>query len=254
MYDIGILGGLGPKATAMLFETIVDSTAAQNDQEHLRVAVLNKPQIPDRSAYLLQKNAESPLPALKEGIEELNRLEAKYILIPCNTAHYFYPELKRASNGSVINMVDNALRYIAESGLPEKVYILGTLGTVQTKIYDRYNSYGLSLCYLSGELCEEIHRMIYEVKQGDIPLSELAQKLSCMMDAIRRQEGNVTFVLGCTELSCLQTYLPVRDNVVDPMTLSALAAIILSEAKPTCIEPYDLGVLAKVARESVYAK
>lgn len=254
MYDIGILGGMGPKATAMLFEKIVDSTAAKNDQEYLKVVVLNKTQIPDRSAYLLQKSEESPLTILKEGIKELNCLEAKYILMPCNTAHYFYPELKECSNGNIINMVDNALRYIAESGLPKKVYILGTLGTVQTKIYDRYNSYSLSLCYPSGELCEEIHRMIYEVKQGDIPLPELAQKLAGMMDEIGRQEGAVTFMLGCTELSCLQSFLWESDNVVDPMTLSALAAIILSEAKPTCIEPYDLGVLAKVARESVYAK
>lgn len=254
MYDIGILGGMGPKATAMLFEKIVDSTVAKNDQEHLKVVVLNKTQIPDRSAYLLQKSVDSPLTVLKEGIEELNRLEAKYILMPCNTAHYFYPELKECSNGIVINMVDNALCYIAKSGLPSKVCVLGTLGTVQTKIYDRYNAYDLSLCYPSEQICGEIHRIIYEVKQGNTPLQMLAQKLSDLICTIRQKEENVTFLLGCTELSCLQPFLTESDNAVDPMTLSALTAIISCNAKPTCAASYDLGVLAKVARESVYAR
>lgn len=252
MYDIGILGGMGPKATAVLYQLLVDSTVAHCDQEHLNIAVISKSGIPDRSAFLLGQSTASPLPALTEGIQELNALEARYILMPCNTAHYFYPQLAQCSGGYIINMVSNALHYISRSTLPDRVYVLGTLGTVQTGIYDRFNSYGLQLCYPSRQECENLHRIIYEVKENSRELSALARQMENVICSIRKREEAVTFAIACTELSCLYPYLSKKDGVVDVMMLAALAATTLAGGKCAEAPDYDLELLAAVAKEDAY--
>lgn len=254
MYDIGILGGMGPKATAMLYQLLVDSTAAHTDQAHLNIAVMGKSIIPDRSAYLLGSSNVSPLPALTEGIRELNGLGARYVLMPCNTAHYFYPQLAQLSGGYIINMVSNALHYIRRSALPNRVCVLGTLGTVQTGIYDRYNTYDLSVCYPAQAECEAIHRIIYAVKDNARGLSILAEELEKIISGIRQREGKVTFAVACTELSCLYPLLEEKDSVVDVMTLSALAAISLSGGRCVNTLDCDLQLLAAVAKEDAYGK
>lgn len=254
MYEIGILGGMGPRATAMLFQQIVDSTPAHTDQEHLNIAMVSKSKIPDRSAYLLGQSAESPLPALLEGIRELDNLEAKVILLPCNTAHHFYSQLADSSQGYVLNMVRNALHYISASDLPKKVYVLGTLGTVKTQIYDRNNHYDLSICYPNDASCRKLHRIIYEVKEQNAALSELARDLDAVIEEIRQEMGQVTFAVACTELSCLFPFLQKKDGVVDVMDLSALAAVSLFDIVPISAENYDVSVLCAVAKEDFRGK
>lgn len=248
MYDIGILGGMGPKATGVLFQQIIDNTCAHTDQEHLRVAVVSVPQIPDRSAYLLGKSAESPLLMLAEGIRDLDALGAKIILIPCNTSHYFYPQLAENCRGYILNMVSNALQYVAEGSMSKRVCILGTKGTVQSKIYDRYNQYDLSICYPTVEECEDIHRIIYAVKGCSTSLPVLAQELDMIINQIRDREGNVTIAVACTELSVLYPLLSSKTDVVEVMLLMALTAIRMAGTACMCTDLYDMDVIDRIIR------
>ncbi len=91
---IGILGGMGPAATLALYERIIALTPAQCDQDHLRVIIDSNPKIPDRTAAILG-NGESPLPAMAESAKTLERAGADFIVIPCNTAHYWLDELQK---------------------------------------------------------------------------------------------------------------------------------------------------------------
>ncbi|MGB4554610.1 MAG: amino acid racemase, partial [bacterium] len=84
---IGILGGMGPEATADLFLKIIRATPAEKDQDHLRVIIDNNPQIPDRTAAIFSQG-DDPLPLLVETAKNLARAGADFIVIPCNTAHY----------------------------------------------------------------------------------------------------------------------------------------------------------------------
>jgi len=68
----GILGGMGPEATARFFELVIKNTAAARDQEHLRIIVCNWPQIPDRTKAILY-GGENPLPRLTEGLKVLGK-------------------------------------------------------------------------------------------------------------------------------------------------------------------------------------
>jgi aspartate racemase len=103
---IGILGGMGPEATAYLFRKIIRHTKADKDQEHLKVIIFNNPKIPDRTDFILEKGTENPLPYLAEAAKELQRSGADFIIIPCNTAHYFYEDICRAVSIPVINMIE----------------------------------------------------------------------------------------------------------------------------------------------------
>ncbi|GAJ09165.1 unnamed protein product, partial [marine sediment metagenome] len=87
---IGILGGMGPEATIDLFYKIIKFNPSEKDQDHLRIIIDNNPKIPDRTAAILGKG-EDPLPALQETARNLEKAGANFIIIPCNTAHYFLP-------------------------------------------------------------------------------------------------------------------------------------------------------------------
>ena len=255
MYEIGILGGMGPRATAMLFQQIIDSTPAHADQEHLNIAVVNQTRIPDRTAYLLGESKQSPLPALLEGIRDLNGLGAQIVLIPCNTTHYFYSQLAASSNGCVVNMVANALRYIAKSELPKQVCVLGTLGTVRTGVYEMHNPCGLSVCYPTEAECAALHRIIYDVKEQNAPLLQLANEFDCVIRNIRQRSNEpVSFAVACTELSCLYPLMSEKKHVIDVMKLSALAAVCLCGLLPVDAENYDIGIVRAVAQEGAHGK
>lgn len=249
MYDIGILGGMGPKATSLLFQLIVENTRASCDQKHISVFVANKTNIPDRSAYLLGYSAQSPLPALLEGVKDLEAVGAKNLLMPCNTTHYFYDEIAASTKMRCINMVERTLCYISRSSYHKKVVILGTLGTVQTRVYEKYNAYDLSVLYPTPEECETIHDIIYRVKTAKQSDQELADELLPVMQAIEEREKEVTFVLACTELSCFGKMLSVKSNIVDAMDLLALVSIYMVGKEPTKQMPYDYETIEAISNE-----
>lgn len=250
MYDIGILGGMGSKATALLFQLIVENTGAICDQDFLNIIVANKADIPDRTAFLLNQTDKSPLPKLKEGLSELTCLGASNILIPCNTSHYFYDEMARATDTYILNMVSNSLSYIKYSLLPKKVIILGTLGLVQLQIYDKNNSFDLDISYPSTEECNKIHQIIYNTKNSTLQLLELATELDGVISDILAKENSATVLLACTELSVLKPLLTQKENIVDALELLALAAIYLSSKKPLVNKLcYDYKLIRSIALE-----
>ncbi len=92
---VGILGGMGPLATVDLFAKIVENTPAVLDQDHLRIIIDNNPQIPPRVEAILQ-GGEDPLPAMVASAKLLAAAGADFIVMPCNTAHYWLDGLRAA--------------------------------------------------------------------------------------------------------------------------------------------------------------
>lgn len=134
MKTFGILGGLGPMATAYLLQRIIDITDAKNDQDHADVIVFNRPSIPDRTAYILDANKQSTIPALINTAKELEKIGACAIGIPCVTAHSFYDEISSAVDIPIINMVKETAKQIAKENR-KKADILATSGTIHTGLF-----------------------------------------------------------------------------------------------------------------------
>ena len=105
---VGILGGMGPEATAEFYRYIVSLTPAGRDQDHIKVLMYSNPKIPDRSRAITE-GGESPLPYLVESAHVLERAGAGILAIPCNTAHYYLPELQARVDVPVLNMITETL-------------------------------------------------------------------------------------------------------------------------------------------------
>jgi aspartate racemase len=134
---IGVLGGMGPAATADFYRKLIEATPARCDQEHLPVLIHALPQIPDRAASFLH-GAPSPAPMLSQVARQLQASGASLIVIPCNTAHLWHDVVAQAVQVPVLHIVDPVLQALGEalpgSG-PIDVGLLGTAATVQGELY-----------------------------------------------------------------------------------------------------------------------
>lgn len=208
----GVLGGMGPAATLDLLQKIIDLTPASIDQDHLPVVTWNVPQIPDRQLALAGRG-ESPLPQLLQAISQLNLLPISHILLPCNTAHHWYPELAQASKAPILHLVDIAAAAIGKlQPKPKTVGILATEATLNAGWYQqRLAALGItSVEPTTQELKDLFVPGCYAVKRGEQQRAgQLLQQLAVNL----QQRGADVLVLACTEI-------PVALRAVDSAVLA----------------------------------
>ncbi len=193
---IGILGGMGPGATADAFEKLVARTPAGKDQEHIPVIVASLPDIPDRTENIIHSGV-SPLPAMLNSLNILKNAGASCIIMPCNTAHYWYDELKKHSGIPFISIIESTCdRIISEDKQP--VAILATTATIRTRLYQNKLAKSAVTYLLPDEKDQDkIMKSILLYKSGN---SELAYKtlLPCLVKL--EDSGAKYFIMGCTEI------------------------------------------------------
>ena len=97
MKSLGIIGGLGPMATAYLLQLIIEMTDAKTDQEHLDVIVFDRPSVPDRTSYILDPEKPSPLPSMQQTARTLEQLGAGCLVRPASPLTIFTGNLPAAS-------------------------------------------------------------------------------------------------------------------------------------------------------------
>ncbi|MGL5694388.1 MAG: aspartate/glutamate racemase family protein, partial [Peptostreptococcaceae bacterium] len=100
---VGVMGGLGPMATVYFYDMVVRLTDAKCDQDHIDMVIANRATTPDRTDYIIGKNPNSPVPVLKEDAKRLEAFGSDFLVITCNTAHYFYDEISKNVNIPVLN-------------------------------------------------------------------------------------------------------------------------------------------------------
>ncbi len=207
MYDLAIIGGMGPEATAALFSRLIARTQAGKDQEHMRLCVLNDPQIPDRSAYLLE-GGENPLPRILAGIRQARDLGCRRFVIPCNTAHCFAEEYAAVPGIAFIDLVAETQAALRRDYPGQAVCLLATSATVKTGVYSRgQGAKGLLLRYPSPRAQQRVMAMIREIKAGGHDPTALARELVTLLETDQQRFG--VYVLACTELSLLAPALGV---------------------------------------------
>ncbi|HHU21317.1 MAG TPA: aspartate/glutamate racemase family protein [Acholeplasma sp.] len=213
MYKLGIIGGMGPLATAELFRRIVLKTDAATDQEHIKTVVLNNIDIPDRTEAIVAEG-KNPVPYLNQAITDLKKLGVEYAIMPCNTAHYFVSKLD-FQGLKFINMVDETLKYLKEKYYYKKIIVLSTSGTKDANVYQ---SKDLDISYADSFTQKALDRLIYQIKEG-YDLEAMAIRLKKMLT-----DKDIVYVLACTELSLLEEYL-TGYLVVDAMDVLVLKTI-----------------------------
>jgi aspartate racemase len=222
---LGVLGGLGPLASAQFMMRLTLLTPAERDQEHIPTVLWSDPRVPDRTRGKNPPTGD-PLPWLLRGIHGLRDAGCGAIAIPCNLAHAWYDEM--AAEGlpilHIVTATATMLRQTAPSGT---IGVLGTVPTLRMRLYqDRLEAEGWRCIIPDGaEMARLVTPAIADVKANRVaaafePFAEAVNGLAA--------RGARAVVLGCTEIPVGLHAGPadrLRVPVVDTIDALALAAI-----------------------------
>lgn len=226
---LGILGGLGPMATAYFYELLTAHTKVARDQDHIDLIISSKASTPDRTAFILGQSSEDPFAVMESEAHKLVKAGAGVLAIPCNTAHYFYDRLAATLPVPLIHMVEDTVERAQLLG-GRKVGILATDGTVCTETYQRAcKAKGLACAVPDAASQKTVMRIIYEdIKRGNPPDMDSFHAVS---DALFAQ-GCDYLLLGCTELSLVKKTGALGCRFIDSMEVLAERAILACGKTP----------------------
>ena len=223
MYKLGVIGGMGPLATVSFYERVVLNTLAKCDNEHIDMVVLSHASMPDRTKCIIENKGGEFLEVIKKDFKILEDIGVEAVAIPCNTSHYFFNEFKKFTGLRIINMIEETILEVKKRGI-EKIAVFGTLGTLNSKVYEKYaNQHGLLVKEVSPEDKQVVMDIIYDIKETN-----------CLdgrrfVDILSRYCDDETVgIIACTELSLLD--IPRDINTIDALDVLVKRSIELSGA------------------------
>lgn len=222
MLKLGIIGGLGPMATAYFLQLITQMSEAKKDQEHMEILLYSKPSIPDRTDYILGKSKENPLPSMVQAGKALKTIGADLLAVPCITAHFFHRELEKETGLPVLHAVEETASYLKEEGLC-RIGLLATDGTLQSGLFQKsLEKKGMTALVPEAESQKKIMQLIYEeAKAGkEIHLDGFYQ-----VSEELQEQGAQVILLACTELSLIKRDYPLKAGYLDVMEVLAREAV-----------------------------
>ena len=225
---LGVIGGLGPIATAHFMELVIRMTEADTDQEHLDMILYNRPSIPDRTGYILDPTKPNPLPEMIRVGNALARQGAKLIAIPCMTAHYFHADLTRYIEAPIVHAIHETAVHLKKHGIT-KVGIMATDGTVRSKLFQQeLLEHGITpvIPGEQGQKC--VMSVIYDDIKANRP-AEMDKFDFAAKDL--RDQGAEAIILGCTELSLVKRDYPIGAGYLDAMEVLAQTCVSLCGGK-----------------------
>jgi aspartate racemase len=220
---LGVLGGMGPLASAEFMRSLILQTPALRDQDHLPAILVSDGRVPDRTAARAGTGPD-PLPALLGGIRILENAGCGAIAIPCNTAHGWFAGMQAGTRLPILHIVDAAAEDLRAQGVTGgRIGLMATSGTLAMRLYEeRLTGYEVITPDVA-EMAELVTPAIELVKANDVaaaypPLAAMAARLHA--------RGAQAVVLGCTEIPLGIAAGPALPfPVVD--TVAALARVAL---------------------------
>ncbi len=219
---------MGPIATAYFYELIIKMTDAETDQEHIEMLIHSKPQVPDRTDYIMGKSMDNPLTDLINMGNTLSSMGADYIAIPCITAHYFQQQLTQGIKAPIINIVKETVSYLNNYDI-KQVGIMATEGTIYGKMFqEELTKLGITAYVPSEKQQKNITHIIYKNVKANRPV-----ELDRFMEAAEelKSNGARVIILGCTELSIIKRDYNIGPGFIDAMEVLAMRSIQLCGAK-----------------------
>ncbi|SMF89574.1 aspartate racemase [Paenibacillus uliginis N3/975] len=225
---LGVIGGMGPQATSVFFEKVIENTAAECDQDHIDMLILNHATLPDRTKVILEGRRELFLDAVANDFKLLELAGVANIAIPCNTSHYFYDDMQQMTSVNIINMVDETVKEIhGRYGDGSKIGILATNGTVSSGIYRAScERYDMKLYEPAPSLQSEVMDIIYNDVKGSKNVDP--SKLESLIHQLVYEERCQCVILACTELSCIELSNFYKECSIDAMEVLVNRSITLS--------------------------
>jgi len=225
---IGILGGMGPEATAYFYELIVKHTKAEADQDHIKAIIYSNPEIPPRTDAILGKGP-SPSPLLVEGFRRLKEAGADLVVMPCVTAHYFYPEVKDRVEVPFISLLDEAVKW-AEVEVPglRKAGLLAATGTLESKLFHNvFSLSGIEVIHPDEDEQNQVMAAIFGpmgIKVGFT--SGFSKETLVNIAKVLVARGADAIIAGCTEVPLALKERDIPVPLIEPMRIAARVCIL----------------------------
>ena len=219
---LGIIGGMGPMASAVFYDMISSKTDASCDQENLNLLLLSHAGMPDRTRAILSKD-EAQIEAVRSKLYAdaifLQNAGCTAIAVTCNTAHYFVNMIEDELDIPFIHLIRETAEAVASKFGAKKVAVLATDGTIETRLYqDELSKRGVIAFTPKAEVQALVMHEIYEcIKSGKPADEEIWQKI----EEYVKEEGCEATVLACTELSVVRKELSLGSFYFDPMDIMA---------------------------------
>jgi aspartate racemase len=225
---LGILGGMGPEATAYFFELIIRLTAADKDQEHIPVIIWSDPRVPHRTKAILE-GGPSPLPSLIEGARVLRAAGAELAVMPCVSAHYFLPKLAARVKIPFVSLLDESREFLRkEHPVVRKVGLIATTGTVRSGIVrDAFAPAGIRVLTPTEADQSRIMEAIYGPKGIKAGFTTGGPRRAVLGVARRLvREGAQAVMAGCTEIPMVLRAEDFDLPFIEPMLVGARACVL----------------------------
>ncbi|MCL2709123.1 MAG: amino acid racemase [Defluviitaleaceae bacterium] len=227
MKKLGILGGMGPFASALFFEMLTRSQKASSEQDYINIFLSSNPSVPDRTNFI-NGGGENPVSALAKTAKALERIGADAIAIPCVTAHFFYDEISASVAIPILNIVEETAKHLFERGV-KKAGLLATEGTVRRGLFgDAFSKYMIETILPGDGAQKTVNDMIYQnLKKGSPVDGSAFFKIAAGL----RERGAETVVLGCTELSLVRRDFGIADGFTDALEILAVSSLVFCGAE-----------------------
>lgn len=224
---VGVLGGMGPDATVTFMQRVIDATPAVDDIDHVHLLVDNNPKVPSRIKALIDGDGENPGPVIAEMARRLERAGAAFLVIPCNTAHYYWQYAQDAVDIPVWHIVERTLDTVARSHPGARVGMLCSPALRKIGLYEGFvEEQGLSLVYPGDETA--VLEVIRAVKRGQGCHPDTLAAFARAADDLKARGADV-LVLACTELSVIDRALDGSLPVVDSVRVLAEQVVAVAE-------------------------
>ena len=211
---IGILGGMGTQAGLDFCNKLAILNRGKIDQEYPLFVLFNKSNIPGRpeSIGVQTKNLSNKLKnkkikkkyllvlkSLVHGCKILKESKCKFIVIPCNTAHYWYEDLKKKINLPIVNMPEEVFNHTKNRCKKNStIGLLATEGTLKTGIYNKFFDRDYNLIFPKNSLQKiSVNKAIKLVKMGKV--REASKAIKPAIEFLVKKKCK-KIILGCTEL------------------------------------------------------
>lgn len=217
---LGILGGVGPRASAEFLKTIYEYSGGGREQDLPRVLLYSDPSFPDRTETLLAGNGDDLLRQLTAALNSLRLHGVSRIVICCVTIHHLLPRLPRDIRAQVTSLVDVVMDQVSAS--QKRHLLVCTRGARSLQLFERHPQWNQAKDYLlwPDETDQEsIHQLIYRIKRN-----EEVEKLIPVVETLLEKYGVGSFVAGCTELHVLAKQSHWANGsygCLDPLTIIA---------------------------------
>jgi aspartate racemase len=225
---IGILGGMGPEATAYFYELIIKKTKVEKDQDHIPTIIWSNPRIPPRTDAILEQGP-SPVPLLVEGVRRLRKAGADFIVMPCVSAHYFYDEVLAREDFPFLNILDEALKW-TNKNLPElkKAGLISSTGTLRSRLFhEAFKKEGIDVIGPEDQEQEKVKEAIFGRKGIKAGYTE-GEPGKIIVDTAHTliDRGAEAIIAGCTEVPLVLKEEDIPVPLIEPMSAMAEAAIL----------------------------